>query len=671
MSAEAYGGNLVEGNKIGTNGDGSKPLANTGVGVVSSVTNTIDGDDIIADNVISANGADGVDIYASQDIVEGNEIGTSLSGAQPLGNSGDGVYISQGCSGDTIGGTATGAGNVISGNKGNGVEIAGANNMVQANRIGTDMAGANPVPNTNDGVLIDPSGSGNTIGGANAGVGNNVATTLGAGNLISGNGANGVEIAGASNRVQGDYIGTDTSGVKALPNANDGVLIDASNNTAGGTTTGTTNGTGNTIGGPTPNLGNVISGNGGNGVHIIGSSNLVEADFIGTDKSGSQILKNAMDGILIAGTSNSTGGTTSGMGNTIGGTASGARNIISGNGGAGVGIAGIGNLVLGDYIGLDIKGTNTLPNQGDGITIGLPSVGNRGPVGGIGNTIGGTTAAACNVISGNGAVGVHITYGSVGNLVEGDDIGTDNTGTKSPVSPVDGTTPASNVSDGVRIDLSSQKNTIGGTTTTASNVIAFNGGNGVTVGQDASDFSIFNPILGNSIYQNGPLQPSNFKLGIDLGADRVTNNDSIGHTGPNQFQDFPVLTWAFPTADGGVSIAGTLQGLPNIPYRVEFFSNPGMNPLNEFFNGRVGDPSGHGQGQTFLGFASVMTDNTGTARFDVVLPNVKVSVGQFISATATDPSGNTSEFSTDMIVAYSPAQIRAVVRDQRTPDQRH
>ena len=191
-----------------------------------------------------------------------------------------------------------------------------------------------------------------------------------------------------------------------------------------------------------------------------------------------------------------------------------------------------------------------------------------------------------------------------------------------------GTLPLGNALDGVRIDSGASNNAIGGTVAGAGNVIAFNGGNGVTIGDNATDASTGDAVLGNSIFANA-------QLGIDLGNDGVTSNDSEGHSGPNLFQDFPVLSSAI-LANGSTTITGTLSASPKTSYRVEFFSSV------------VADASGYGQGQTFLTFANVTTDGSGTASFSVQTPTA-VAAGLFISATATDPNGNTSEFSADIV----------------------
>jgi parallel beta-helix repeat protein len=219
--------------------------------------------------------------------------------------------------------------------------------------------------------------------------------------------------------------------------------------------------------------------------------------------------------------------------------------------------------------------------------------------------------------------GVYISgAGTTGNLVAGDDIGTDATGSA----------PLGNGSDGVIVLGGATQNTIGGTVSGAGNTIAFNGGNGVTIGTSPTDASTGDEVLGNAIYANA-------NLGIDLGNDGVTKNDSEGHAGPNLFQDFPVLTSA-SSQNGTTTITGSIAGAPSTAYRVEFFAEP------------VADPSGYGQGRQYLGSRSATTDSTGKASFVATVSSVPV--GQFVSATATGPGNNTSEFSADIPVLASP-----------------
>jgi hypothetical protein len=183
-------------------------------------------------------------------------------------------------------------------------------------------------------------------------------------------------------------------------------------------------------------------------------------------------------------------------------------------------------------------------------------------------------------------------------------------------------------------------NTIGGTAAGAANVIANNARAGVAVVGSYYSTPTGVEILSNSIYANGA-------LGIDLGDDGVTPNHPGGPIpGPNNFQNYPVL-YVAATYNEQTAVKGTLNSAPNTSYTVQIFAN--VTP----------DPSGYGQGQTYLGQATVTTDASGNATFQVSFPTV-VPAGQFISATATDPSGDTSEFAADVPVVASTTPIVAV-----------
>ena len=124
-------------------------------------------------------------------------------------------------------------------------------------------------------------------------------------------------------------------------------------------------------------------------------------------------------------------------------------------------------------------------------------------------------------------------------------------------------------------------------------------------------------VLRNSIFANA-------NLGIDIGPGGVTPNDAgDGDTGANNLQNFPVLT----AVAGGVQ--GTLNSSPNTPFTILFFGNAAC------------DASGNGEGQTFLGSSSVVTDGTGNAAISFFA----VSPVQVVTATATSSGGDTSEFS--------------------------
>ena len=186
----------------------------------------------------------------------------------------------------------------------------------------------------------------------------------------------------------------------------------------------------------------------------------------------------------------------------------------------------------------------------------------------------------------------------------------------------DGTSALGNGGSGV-VFLSGSgigMNTVGGSAAGAANTIAFNArGVHVESGTTRQDVSR------NSIH-------SNTGLGIDLGTTGVTPNDTDDpDTGANNLQNFPVLDAA--TAGGGeTEVSGTLNSEASKTYRIEFFSNPSC------------DPSGNGEGKTFLGSTNATTDANGDVAFNATL-TTEATVGDAITATATDPGGNTSEFS--------------------------
>ena len=212
---------------------------------------------------------------------------------------------------------------------------------------------------------------------------------------------------------------------------------------------------------------------------------------------------------------------------------------------------------------------------------------------------------AGNVIADAGLWGVAaVLAGATGNLIENNSIGV----------AADGSTPLPHSDDGVRLYVDAADNTI------QNNTIAFNAGNGVGLRSDSGGG---NRITGNSIFSNG-------FLGIDLNLDGVTANDTGDvDVGPNDLQNFPVLS-AIATATDTVD--GTLHSGSEQTFTVELFSSPGC------------DPTGHGQGRVFLGSGAAVTDISGDATFAIasVLP---LEIGEFITATATDPAGSTSEFS--------------------------
>jgi CSLREA domain-containing protein len=367
----------------------------------------------------------------------------------------------------------------------------------------------------------------------------------------------------------------------------------------------------NVIGGEESGEGNVISGN-GTGVLLSDANstgNYIVGNLIGTDPTGSFPIRNST-GILVR----VMGGSTN-ANNTIGGMNPAARNIISGNI-EGIRIAEVsGNAVIGNYIGTDLTGLVAIPNQ-----IGVVVMAS-------GNTVGGFTPGMGNVISGNSSGGIIFRQPQVQStesLVQGNLIGVD----------VTGSGELGNGGDGITLEEEFSNVRIGGEDPGAGNTIAYNGAAGILLRAGAGTGNV---IRGNSIFSNGG-------LGVDLmGIEGVDPNDpSDTDTGPNQLQNYP-LVMAAPTQGAILAKAIMINSLPNEPLTFEFFENDSC------------DPSGHGEGKTPLFWTQITSAADGDASMSGVTSGVT-----HLTATTTDGSGNTSEFSacvplTDFNMLVSPA----------------
>lgn len=337
-----------------------------------------------------------------------------------------------------------------------------------------------------------------------------------------------------------------------------------------------------------------------NAILLNGAKNMtIDGNFFGTNAAGSATSASAANGNAFFILNTATG-------NTIGGAAAAARNLISGGTTAGITLGNSGtanNVIQNNYIGTNAAGTAALANF-TGISFN----------GAGANTIRG------NVISGNTSTssfsaGIQLENTTANTLVVGNKIGTSADGTAA-IPNTYGITLLDGFSGGAN------QNTIG--TLAEPNIIAFNTKAGVALQAFTSKVSRQNTIRYNSIFSNGT-------LGIDLGDDGITPNDvGDGDAGLfNDLQNFPVITSAQFGA-GTVTIAGTLSSAPSSTYAVQFFQSTAC------------DPSGAGEGQTYLGETTVTTAASGVGTFNVTFPGV---AGGFATATATDSLGNTSEFS--------------------------
>jgi parallel beta-helix repeat protein len=634
------GGNIIEFNYIGTDVTGASDLGNGAHGVL------IDGspNNAILSSLISGNDGSGVYISgagATGNLVMGNRIGTNASGVSALGNSGNGVSFDDAPYGQ-IGGSLVDQHNLISGNGGSGVEITGTlatGNVVKGNYIGTDVSGSSLLGNLR-GVLISGGAHDNTVGGTNAGEGNLVSGSSDVGVDLWGSGTNtnavldnvinrnrlGIVLgAGASGSlVKGNYIGTDSTGTVAAANTAGGISITGSS--------------GNTVGGPTAAERNVISANGGWGLTIqmdASTGNVVGGNYIGVGADGSTILGNVAGGVAIYDSAD---------GNTI------QDNVIGDNGYGGVAVSEtllyhLSGSSTDPFAFIDLHGTLEVLVNGSPVdvrtaTVSTPSVGvaakptdtfqvqvsAAGPwsIGPLFLHHPGTGEYIQLTAGQSGGLGESFDSGLItpipipstppaspsGNAVRYNYVGTDATGTLD----------LGNTAFGVAIDGSTD-------TTILGNTIAFNTGVGVVMIGASSG----NKVTQNSIYENTG-------LGIDLGNNGVTANDSgDGDTGANNLQNFPNLSWAW---NGSTNILGTFNSTTSTQFTLEFFYSASC------------DPSGYGEGETYLGSTTVDTDPSGNAPIDVTFPET-VPVGQHITATATDPGGNTSEFSA-CIPVYPP-----------------
>ena len=662
---ETLGGNRVEGNYIGTDRTGRIDRGNLiGIAIVGGSTgNIIGGTSRDRRNVISGNESYGIDIEGSFSanprgtIIEGNLIGSSADGDAALGNGRAGIRATSADTG-RIGGTAAGAGNVISANNDYGIELRSTRQWaIQGNFIGTDATGSAVLGTQGTGLFLafSSANADTTIGGTTAAARNVIV----AGSASGAGGPDGIFISENSERtiVQGNYIGLNAAGTAALGRAQLGIQNRGPTTLIGGTASGAGNviagcGTGIqtsgffndnaliqgnrigtnaagtaalpnawgmsvggenvTVGGAAPGAANLISGNTGYGIIAqSGPGVTIQGNRIGTTLDGTAPLPNEVGVYLL------------GAGHLVGGTAAGAGNLISGNAKEGVQIYGGTSLgasamrIEGNRIGTNADGTAAVPNRGVGVLVdGGPGSSSRIS----GGAIGGTSPGAGNLISGNAKEGVKVTGVGAKATVLGNRIGT----------TADGAAPLGNASHGVWITASSSGNAVGGPAAGAGNVVAHNGGDGIFV-----ESGTINTLRGNSIH-------SNAGLGIDLGPNGPTPNDAGDiDGGANNLLNSPVPSTAISAA-GRLTVTGTFEGLSNATFTVDLYASDSE------------DATRFGEGQTYLGSSTVTTDADGNASLSAVL-DVPAAPGTMITATVTDPAGSTSEFSRGLTIAAAPA----------------
>lgn len=624
----------IRGNRIGTTATGTAALPNVGAGIyLRGGAHQIGGNTIASRNQISGNGMNGVVIggLTGAVAVMGNYIGSNGAGTVALPNGAGGVRVLDAGGSVVIGGAGSNEGNLISGNQSYGITLDGASSEVSilGNRIGSSADGLAALPNQGPGISI--SGSNHAIG-----TGSPLAR-----NQIAGNTGNGIDIAGVatSTAVIGNYIGTNATGNAALGNGGSGIRVLSTSN---GIHIGDTGpGQGNLISGNllrgvvlesntdgvliaanyigsnvdgTAAIGNVeagivlsgnnhviggsgaarnlISGNAGNGIIVIGGgASSIVGNRIGTNLAGNASLPNTAYGIRVAQTTSL----------LIGGTAAGTGNLISGNA-RGVSIESAASHVTmaGNILGLNASADAVLPNSSNADTITI-----TGPDA----TIGGTMPGAGNIIAGNQNTAISVRLASAARTkIQGNWIGTN-----SSLAPNLG-----NQVFGILIDRADGV-LIGGTAVGAGNVIANNGFIGILAENGNG-----NSVLGNVIYGNAPLQ-------LDIADQGPESNDALDpDSGGNFRQNFPIIRSA-AFAGGNIALVATLASKPAQNFRIEFFQASACSP------------AGLGGANVVLGAQLVTTDASGFATANMSVPAANGS--GVVTAIATAADGSSSEFS--------------------------
>ncbi len=598
--------NVIVKNYIGTDITGSQMTSRNGSGILLDGWIAPSANNVLRDNLVSGNVEFGVEIRnAVGTKIQGNKVGTTADGNSKLGNGKWGIVIGDISADTLVGGTKPGEGNLISGNGSLGILLSAGNDgihfmtnsHIEGNLIGTNADGTSALGNGENGISASGQMTNTVIGG----------TAAGAGNVISGNGWNGITNYYSTDMiVQGNFIGTNAAGSACLGNAAEGIFLM----------------TGAVI------SSNVISCNGSDGIEVCGNeycpemaraSRAMEGDFnakgipattpsqvtttfatirnnyIGTDAAGTLNLGNAEEGIVLWYID----------GNQITdnviafypkygiNVASGSVNTIQHNSilssENGMNISGTSNTILENtisnstYYGVVVWSTDNLIQDNT-----VAENGWSGVAVANGSAIVGNNTVKHNTISSNGEHGVQLS-GPGNSLVEN--------------------TISDSAQNGVYVIASANL--------VQDNIITTNGNAGVLIGNGSG-----NALRGNSISANGA-------LGIDLAPEGVTPND-IGDKdkGANKKQNFPALTAA--SAKTG-KVKGTLNSIPNKSYVIEFFTIEKC------------DSSHNGEGTLLLGLKTVKTDAYGNITFSFKATGLVV--GQFVTATATDAKGNTSEFS--------------------------
>jgi trimeric autotransporter adhesin len=500
---------------------------------------------------------------------------------------------------------------------------------------------------------------------------------------VTGMSGAGILIRSDANTVTRSYIGN--TGLSAAQNGGVGIYVVGASNRIG-----------------LDNAGNVISGNKGDNVLLLGTSarnNVISANLIGTNAFGSNPLSNGRSGIVLA----NTGGA-----NVIGGTTSASRNIVSGNGYFGIELVGAttqNETIQNNFIGTDTSGSIAVGNAVGGISI---------SEGASFNIVGGNVSVI-NVISGNQGPGIQIggataTATPANNSIEGNFIGVDSSGSL----------PLGNSGEGILVERA-LNTVIGGTSTLQRNVISANVGSGIVLGSEAdytviqgnyigldlTGFSGYTNLgangieiagalrtriggpdagAGNVISGNTNVLSNTSGIFVNGGSDTLIEGNFIGYAADgitHVHSPFGVIVTstssnvallgnritsdsAFPAIDLSMGLNGDGvtpndpqeidgNGLQNFPVLLSaqvvangFTVSGSLNSAAsrsyrvEFFSISAGQESssGHGSASFYVGSINVTTDSNGDATFSNELIASTVTAGMSLTATATEIKGS-------------------------------
>ena len=527
-----YIGLALNGTALGNSGDGVFVGAASSGNLIGynpeAATLSANGDAAtgVVSNVISANGGNGISFHGSADnTVVSNRIGTSVDGTAAMGNGGNGIWLTGGSDGNTIGGTVVGyapnptpgqpnqannptgnkgtvagvfvpppLGNLVSGNAQNGILIDAnsQNNVLNGNFVGTTANGNGDLGNQGDGVAINGADN-NSLLGCTV-----VDEPFVYYNVVSGNGANGIHVTNSDNvTIQANFAGIGANNAVMIANADNGVLIDGnSQNTQ--------------VGGVIP-LGNVISGNGENGIEVAGTaSGFTTFNTFGGVYAFAGAAPNGNDGVLIT----STGGN-----QTV------RTNVLSGNLNNGLEIGGnaSGVTVVPNLIGLNTRGDAVIANGNNGILI--TGTAHDNVLGGLGEEQ--VSVIRQNTISGNTNYGIEISGAAYNNSVAYSAIGTD----------ISELLAMPNGAGGILLGGTGGGNLIGTAVvdphpvaipTALVNMISGNQGNGVTLATGTNGDAVINNWIGRDILGRPALPNTGVGIQNNGGANLIYGNAPLG-----------------------------------------------------------------------------------------------------------------------------------------------